>query len=160
LAACALSPRINGLARALPIEPVRGPMAMPPWPADTPPAILYHIRHGYVLARGGDAILGSTMEHAGFEGKVTNEGLAQIFRSAVRLLPALASLTVSRSWAGLRPVTPDGRPILGPDPDVAGLYYATRHGRNGVLLPALRGGVTGDLPDKGETGGALGPLSP
>ena len=160
LAAGAWSPRLKGLPRDLPIEPVRGQMAMTPWPADTPPAILYHIRHGYVLARGGDAILGSTMEHAGFEGKVTNEGLAQIFRSAVRLLPALASLTVSRSWAGLRPVTPDGRPILGPDPDVAGLYYATGHGRNGVLLAALTGEVIGDLLTKGETDVDLAPLSP
>jgi len=106
LAAGAWSPRLKGLPRDLPIEPVRGQMAMTPWPADTPPAILYHIRHGYVLARGGDAILGSTMEHAGFEGKVTNEGLAQIFRSAVRLLPALASLTVSRSWTAGRSSAP------------------------------------------------------
>ena len=135
-------------------------MAMTPWPADTPPAILYYIGHGYVLMRGSDAILGSTMEHAGFDAVVTNEGLAQIFRSAVRLLPALAPLTVARSWAGLRPVTPDGRPIIGPDPDVAGLYYATGHGRNGVLLAALTGEIIGDLLTKGETDVDLAPLSP
>ena len=160
VAAGAWSSRLPGLGRELPIEPVRGQIAMTPWPADTPPAILYHIGHGYVLMRGSDAILGSTMEHAGFDAAVTNEGLAQIFRSAVRLLPALASLTVARSWAGLRPVTPDGRPIIGPDPDVAGLYYATGHGRNGVLLAALTGEIIGDLLTKGETDVDLAPLSP
>jgi len=69
-------------------------------------------------------------------------------------------LTVARSWAGLRPVTPDGRPIIGPDPDVAGLYYATGHGRNGVLLAALTGEIIGDLLTKGETDVDLAPLSP
>src|SRR5439155_10872680 len=59
-----------------------------------------------------------------------------------------------------RPVTPDGRPILGPDPDVAGLYYATGHGRNGVLPAALTGEVIGDLLTKGETDVDLAPLSP
>ena len=160
LAAGAWSPRLKGLPRELPIEPVRGQMASTAWPADAAPAILYHIRHGYVLARGDDAILGSTMEHAGFDAKVTNEGLAQIFRSAVRLLPALAALPVARTWAGLRPVTPDGRPIIGPDPDAAGLYYATGHGRNGVLLAALTSEIIGDLLTTGSTDVDLEPLSP
>src|SRR5207249_1685561 len=85
-------------------------------PDDCPPAILYHDQ-GYVLARGSVAVLGSTMERAGYDARVTNEGLAQIFRGAVRLLPALITQPVQRMWAGLRPTTPDGRPILGRDPE-------------------------------------------
>src|SRR5438445_6942017 len=54
-------------------------------------------------------------------------------------------------WAGLRPGTPDGRPILGSDPDVQHLWYATGHGRNGVLLASLTGEITGDLLARGET---------
>jgi glycine oxidase len=160
VAAGAWSPQLAGLPRALTVEPVRGQMAMTPWPTQLPPAILYYFHHGYVLTRGKEAILGSTMEHAGFDGSVTNEGLAQIFRSAVRLLPALRSLPVERTWAGLRPVTPDGRPILGADPDIAGLLYATGHGRNGVVLAALTGEVIGDLLAKSETEVDLAPLSP
>jgi len=72
-----------------------------------PPAILYHDQ-GYVLARGADAVLGSTMERAGYDARVTNEGLAQIFRGAVRLLPALITQPVQRTWAGLRPRPPTG----------------------------------------------------
>src|SRR5207249_2900633 len=78
LAAGVWAPQIAGLPRPLPVEPVRGQMAATGWPAGTPAAILYHDR-GYVLARGGDALLGTTMEHAGFDCRVTNEGLAQIF---------------------------------------------------------------------------------
>src|SRR3989441_936346 len=149
VAAGAWSGGLRGLPRPLPVEPVRGQMAAVPWPGG-PPAILYH-DHGYVLARGGAALLGSTMERAGFDSRVTNEGLAQIFRGAVRLLPRLETQPVVRMWAGLRPGTPDGRPILGPDPDVERLWYATGHGRNGVLLASLTGEITGDLLARGET---------
>ncbi|OLC04972.1 MAG: glycine oxidase ThiO [Gemmatimonadetes bacterium 13_1_40CM_4_69_8] len=159
LAAGAWSPLLEGLPRPLAVTPVRGQMAATPWPGETPPAILYY-DHGYVLTRGAEAVLGSTMEHAGFDCRVTNEGLAQIFRCAVRLLPAVARLPVLRTWAGLRPVTPDGRPIVGPDPDVRGLFYATGHGRNGVLLAALTGDTIGDLLSKGSTDLDLTPFRP
>jgi glycine oxidase len=150
IAAGAWSPTIGALPRPLPVEPVRGQMAATPWPSATPAAILYD-GDGYVLARGAEALLGSTMEHAGFDCHVTNEGLAQIFRGAVRLLPALLQAPVLRTWAGLRPLTADGRPIVGRDPEIERLWYATGHGRNGVLLAVLTGEVIGDLVSAGKT---------
>src|SRR5207244_8690671 len=144
LAAGVWSPQIRGLPRPLPVEPLRGQMAATAWPDACPPAILYHDQ-SYVLARGADAVLGSTMERAGYDARVTNEGLAQIFRGAVRLLPALMTQPVQRTWAGLRPATPDGRPILGRDPEVERLWYATGHRRSGLLLAALTGEITADL---------------
>jgi len=158
LAAGVWSSQIAGLPRALPVEPVRGQLAATAWPAGTPAAIVYH-DHGYVLARGNDAVLGSTMERAGFDCQVTNEGLAQIFRGAVRLLPALLQQAVRRMWAGLRPVTPDGRPILGRDPEVERLWYATGHGRDGILLAALTGEITADLLTSGVPDVDIAPLS-
>jgi len=149
IAAGAWSPRIGGLPRPLPVEPVRGQMAAAPWPAGTPPAILY-CDHGYVLARGSEALMGSTMEHAGFDGRITEAGIAQIVAGATRLLPALATSRPTRTWAGLRPVTPDGRPIIGGDPETQGLWFATGHGRNGILLAALTGEIIGDLLAHGE----------
>jgi glycine oxidase len=144
LAAGAWSPTLAGLPRALPVEPVRGQMAAMPWPAGIPPTIVFH-DHTYVVARAGEALLGSTMEHVGFDCRVTEAGLAQIRRGAARLVPALSALPFARTWAGLRPVTPDGRPIVGADPEVAGLWYATGHGRSGVLLAALTGDIIGSL---------------
>lgn len=142
LAAGAWTPALAGLPRAIRVEPVRGQMALAPWPAPTPPAILYY-DHAYVLAREGHAVLGSTMEHTGFDCRVTDAGLATIRAGAARLLPALATAPFERSWAGLRPVTPDGRPIISPDPQVTGLWYAVGHGRNGILLAALTGEIIG-----------------
>jgi glycine oxidase len=159
VAAGAWSGTVGGMPRPLAIEPVRGQLAATPWPDGPPPAILYH-EHCYVLTRGDEAVLGSTMEHAGFECRVTNEGLAQIFRSAVRLMPTLEAQPVRRMWAGLRPITPDGAPLVGGDPDVAGLWYATGHGRNGVLLAALTGDVIGDLVSTGATPVDVAPWRP
>jgi len=144
IAAGAWSARLQGLPRPLPVEPVRGQLALAEWPAGTPPAILYY-DHAYILARGGKAIIGSTMEHVGFDARVTKDGEAQLRAGAARLFPALATIPFERTWAGLRPLTPDGRPILGRDPEVAGLWYAVGHGRNGILLAALTGDVIGDL---------------
>jgi len=79
----------------------------------------------------------------GFDAGVTDTGIGEIVSMARRLIPSLGAPT--RTWAGLRPVTPDGRPIVGPDPDVRGLWYATGHGRNGVLLAALTGEIIAAL---------------
>src|SRR2546430_9882223 len=58
---------------------------------------------------------------------------------------------VQRTWAGLRPATPDGRPILGREPEVERLWYATGHGRSGILLAALTGEITADLRSEEHT---------
>jgi glycine oxidase len=159
IAAGAWSPGIGGLRRPLPVEPVRGQMAAAPWPAGTPASILY-ADHGYVLARGGEALMGSTMEHAGFDGRVTDAGIDQVVATAIRLLPALGNARPTRTWAGLRPLTPDGRPIVGADPETEGLWFATGHGRNGILLAALTGEVIGTLLAGEATDVDLAPFAP
>jgi len=152
------SPSLPGLPRHLPIEPVRGQLVATAWPAGLPPVILYH-EHGYLLPRGGEAVLGSTMERVGFDAGTTPEGVAHIRRIATELCPAFRALPHRRVWAGLRPVTPDGRPILGPDPEMAGLWYATGHGRNGILLAAITGEIIGDLLAAGQTAVDISQLS-
>ena len=150
LAAGAWSSRIGGLPRSLPIEPVRGQLVATDWPEGVPPVVLYH-GHGYLLPRGSEAILGSTMERAGYDARTTALGVTDIREAATRLCPAIGPLPTRRVWAGLRPMTPDGRPILGADPDLAGLWYATGHGRNGILLAAITGEILGDLLATGRT---------
>ena len=115
---------------------------------------------GYVLRRGGDAIAGATAEFAGFDATATVAGTAQVTAAARRAYPALETAAVSGTLVGLRPGTPDGRPFIGRDPVVPNLWYATGHGRHGVLLAA----ITGDLI-AGEWSGRpsefdLAPLNP
>lgn len=138
LAAGAWSGTIDGLPRPVAVAPVRGQMASLPWPAKARRAIVYG-RGGYLVARGDEAIAGTTMEYAGFHPEVTSAGLARILAAVTALCPTLTSADVRRTWAGLRPVTPDGLPIIGAEPRLHGLWYATGHGRNGILLAGLTG---------------------
>ncbi len=147
LAAGAWSGLVEGLPRPIPVQPVRGQMAALPWPAAIPRAILYH-KDCYLLARGGEAIIGSTMEQVGFRAEVTSAGLARIFAATVVLCPSLIRSKVKRSWAGLRPMTPDGLPIIGGEPLLGGLWYATGHGRNGILLAGITGMLVRQLVNR------------
>jgi glycine oxidase len=151
VAAGAWSSLVEGLPRPIPVRPVRGQMAALPWPADIPRAIVYH-KDSYLLARGGEAIIGSTMEEAGFHPEVTSAGLARIFTATMALCPGLVRAKVRRSWAGLRPMTPDGFPIIGGERALEGLWYATGHGRNGILLAGITGVLVRQLVER-ETPG-------
>lgn len=92
---------------------------------------------GYVIPRAdGRVIAGSTLEFAGFEKSVTAEGLHRILSLSMELCPALASAPVQETWAGLRPYTDDHLPILGAGA-LPGLFLATGHFRNGILLAPL-----------------------
>lgn len=136
VAAGSWSRLVAGLPRPLSVEPIRGQMAALAWPEGVPRAIVLG-RNYYMCARDGEAVIGSTMEHAGFQAEVTAAGLAELFTGASTLCPALAGGEVVRTWAGLRPVTPDGLPIIGREPRLQGLWYAAGHGRNGILLAAI-----------------------
>jgi glycine oxidase len=136
VAAGAWSGRLEGLPRPVSVEPIRGQMAAIHRPRTLPDFIAYGHDH-YLLTRGEEIVAGSTMEHVGFTAEVTTEGLAGIKAGADRICPELAGLPIARSWAGLRPGTPDGLPIIGQEPRVQDLWYATGHGRNGVLLAGI-----------------------
>ncbi|MGQ0507628.1 MAG: glycine oxidase ThiO [Myxococcaceae bacterium] len=100
---------------------------------------------GYLVPRAdGRLIAGSTLEHVGFEKQVTGDGLAKILSMALELCPALAQAPVDSFWAGLRPYTEDHLPLLGEGP-LRGLYLATGHFRNGILLAPITAKLTAEL---------------
>jgi glycine oxidase len=159
VAAGAWSGQISGLPGTIPVQPVRGQMAALPWPAGIGRAIIYH-KDCYLLARGQEAILGSTMEYVGFQPEVTPDGIARILAATMALCPGLVRGKVRRTWAGLRPVTPDGLPIIGPEPRLAGLWYATGHGRNGILMAGITGVLVRQVLDGQQPLEDLRALSP
>jgi glycine oxidase len=159
IAGGAWSGAIDGLPRPLTVAPVRGQMAALPWPAGARRAIVYG-HGGYLLARGEEALVGSTMEYVGFRPTVTREGVAQLLASAGALCPGLAGVRPTRTWAGLRPMTPDGLPVIGREPRLGGLWYATGHGRNGILLAAITGAALRQLVTGETAGDELAPFAP
>lgn len=133
------------------VKPMRGQMVQ----FLTQPPILNRAlieERGYVVPRSdGRVLAGSTFELAGYEKRVTAEGLSSIIGIALELCPTLAQATVQDFWSGLRPYTDDHLPILGAGP-VPGLYLATGHFRTGILLaPATARLVSDEVLGKKAT---------
>src|SRR3989475_2417867 len=90
--------------------------------------------NGYLVPKGdGTIIAGGTEEDSGFDDRPTVEGIASLLTFAQKLVPALARASLQRVWAGLRPLTSDGRPIVAIS-EVRNLIVATGHHRKGILL--------------------------
>jgi glycine oxidase len=91
----------------------------------------------YLVPRpDGRLIAGATVEEQGFDMAVTAGGVHELLREAYRLLPEVAEMELVEATAGLRPATPDNLPLVGPSP-LDGLFWATGHYRNGILLAPL-----------------------
>ena len=137
----------TGADKALPsvgIEPVRGQMLC----FEANPRICSHVIYsprGYIVPRrDGRLLAGSTTEHAGFDKRVTGEGIHSITSAALEISPQIGALPMIDQWAGLRPRAVDGLPVLGPCAEIGGLFYATGHYRNGILLAPITGELIAD----------------
>ena len=143
-----------------PIEPVRGQMVC----LEAKPHLTRHIvfsRRGYLVPRrDGRLLAGSTSEQAGFAKCVTAGGINTILQHAHEILPAISKLPIVDTWAGLRPRSPDGLPVLGPCVEIEGLVYATGHYRNGILLAPITGELISEAIVEGVTSPLLAPFSP
>jgi len=146
------------LGAKLPSPPMRGQM------------IAYRsksLRHaiwgedGYLVPKPrGYVWVGATVEDVGFRKKTTERGLAGLRRMAADLMPRLRHAKVASSWAGLRPGSPDGMPVIGRFPGKKNVFLATGHFRNGVLLAPVTGALVAELVLNGRTDRRLSPFSP
>lgn len=131
VAAGAWSSRIDGLPRTLPVVPLKGQMLSVASTALRHPVMGDAV---YMVPRRTEIAIGATAEHAGFDTTVFPEAIEHLRQSATAICPALGDAPVVRTWAGIRPATPDMLPILGADPDHPRLIYACGHSKNGILL--------------------------
>ena len=116
---------------------------------------------GYATPRrSGRVVVGSTMERVGYDKSTSDAGLAHLRGVADRLSPRLASSPETGRWAGLRPGTADGLPLLGAIPTARGLYVAAGHLRNGILLAPSSGDVLAALIAGGELPAAARAFDP
>jgi glycine/D-amino acid oxidase-like deaminating enzyme len=106
----------------------------------------------YLIPRSdGRMLIGTTMEEAGFDKQTVPETILKLRKAALDLVPKLADARILEAWAGLRPGTPDGLPIMGATP-TPGYFVATGHFRDGILLAPATAGlmsqlITGQAPD-------------
>jgi glycine oxidase len=140
LAAGAWSRSIGGLPpdRRPPVRPVKGQMLALQMDAAAP--LLNHVLWApgayLVPRRDGRLIVGGTVEERGFDSTITAGGLLTLLEAAWRAVPAIEELPVAETWVGHRPGSRDDAPILGRGP-LEGLFYATGHHRNGILLAPI-----------------------
>ena len=130
-----------------PIFPVKGQMmALQALPG-------LHLRHtvyasgvgGIVPKVDGTIYVGATVEQVGFDKAVTAEGIAILLTALAKLTPVLSRARVIRTWAGLRPGSADGFPLIGPSRSIPGLWIAGGHFRDGILLGPLTGHIVAEL---------------
>lgn len=101
---------------------------------------------GYLVPKtNGTLVNGASEDIAGFATDVTEKGISRLVNWNKRILPFLAAKTPYHTWAGLRPATQDGFPLLGPLEGFPHIIFATGHYRNGILLSARTGEAVADM---------------
>ena len=121
----------------LPIFPVKGQMVSLQGPREALQRVIFGPGTYLVPREDGLLVVGATSEReAGFTEGLTPCGQRQLQAGLEALLPAASQWPPMERWWGFRPCTTDEAPLLGPGP-LDGLYLATGHHRNGVLLAAI-----------------------
>ena len=129
----------------IPVRPVKGQMLTVAAPEGLELTHVIRSRDVYLVPRGaGRILIGSTVEEAGFDKSVDPEAIRRLQRLAAHFIPGLDNAAVIDSWAGLRPGTPDGLPILG-ETAIGNYYVSTGHFRNGILLAPVTAHVMSRL---------------
>lgn len=155
------SGRVAALAQGrLPVEPRRGMILVT---EPLPPTVRHKVYDaGYVAdvasddpelassavvesTRAGTVLIGSTRERVGFDPTIRVAALRTLAAGALALFPALAAAHAIRAYRGYRPYSPDHLPIIGPDPQVPGLWYASGHEGAGIGLAPVTGKLLGEL---------------
>ncbi len=136
---------LASLGFSLPVEPVKGQMILFKYAEDFLPAMVLAKGRYAIPRRDGHILVGSTLEHAGFDKTPTSEALESLKASAFELLPQLVDAELVGHWAGLRPGSPEGIPFIGPVPGVDGLWLNCGHYRNGLVLAPASCQLLADL---------------
>lgn len=110
------------------------------------PIVMAFRDHYMVPWPDGRVAAGATRETgSGFDPRLTAFGVLEVLEEALRVAPGLADWDIHEMRVGLRPLSDDGLPILGPVPGVEGIYLVTGHGPTGLQLGPYSGKVTADL---------------
>ena len=127
------------------IKPIRGEMLLYKAPADLLSSIVV-TEEGYLIPRqGGHILCGSTAEDTGFDCSTTAAALAKLSLWAERLLPGLKEAAIVGHWAGLRPGSNNGIPVISRSMEYDNLYVSCGHFRNGIAMAPASAQIMSDL---------------
>jgi D-amino-acid dehydrogenase len=151
------------LGLGIPVEPQRGQIVhlrlrdvdTRQWP------IVFGLNGHYMVPwPDGRLAVGATHESVGFAAAPTAEGVQEVLDRTLLLAPGLAAAEFVEVRVGLRPVSVDGLPVLGPIPGIDGAFVATGHGAVGLHLGPLSGRLIADMALGHTIGYDLSPFDP
>jgi glycine oxidase len=130
---------------AFPTLPVKGQMLCVVMPEKNLVRHVIRTRNVYLIPRSDRRLLiGATVEDAGFDKQIVPETIQELRKAAIELVPKLADARILGAWAGLRPGTPDGLPILGTT-STPGYFVSAGHFRDGILLAPVTAEIMGAI---------------
>jgi glycine oxidase len=146
--------------RAPQVKPIRGQLLHLARESRTAWRVIWGFGCYVVPWQDGSLLVGATVEDVGFDESATVAGVRELLDRACELLPSLRNATFRTVRVGLRPATPDDLPIVGPSSTHPGVFFATGHYRNGVLLAPLTAALLADLIVDGRSAPELELMAP
>ena len=128
---------IDGISTPAPVRPVRGQLLQLAWNGPPLKRVTWSRKCYLVPWDDGSLLVGATVEEVGFDERATVAGVRDLLEAACDVVPQAWNAGFREARVGLRPGTSDNLPIIGPSTVVPGLFFATGHYRNGVLLAPL-----------------------
>lgn len=134
----------DGVA-AVPVKPIRGQLVHLKAAHPVATRAVWGASCYIVPWRDGTVLVGATVEDVGFAEEATASGVRSLLTAATSVMPSLDAAAFVGVRTGLRPLTPDELPVIGPASTTERVVYATGHYRNGVLLAPLTARLVGDF---------------
>ena len=147
-------------ANATAVKPIRGQLLQLRLRERPTPRIIWGGACYLVPRQDGAVLAGATVEDVGFDERATLSGVAHLLEAAVALMPQLRDAAFEEVRVGLRPMTRDELPAVGPSSTMPHVFYATGHYRNGILLAPLTARLVADLVLLGRVDDELALLRP
>lgn len=129
----------------IPIHPLRGQIALLKGEQPLFSCLIECGKQYLVPREDGHLLIGSTEEYAGYEKQTTDQGIQSLLEFGQSILPQIQTLELKRQWAGLRPSSPDGMPIMGRLSGYENVFIATGHSRAGLTLSPVTAELMTDL---------------
>lgn len=148
------------LGISIPVHPIRGQICSFEGGIEEIRHMVFSSQAYWVGKHIGRIVCGASEDVAGFDTSVTERGIERLLRASKRWFPILADRHTAHRWAGLRPATADGLPLIGPVLGNASVLMAAGHYRNGVLLSPVTARLIADMLDgcgRGHIGSAFSP---
>lgn len=148
------------LGLPIPIHPIRGQICAFDGPLPEVNHMVFSSQAYWVGKKNGQLVCGASEDVAGYDNSVTERGINRLLRWGPGLFPFLEGKQPVLRWAGLRPATLDGYPLIGQVPGQPSVIIAAGHYRNGILLSPATAAIVGDLLAGRPTAESLASFAP